>query len=111
MKLQNNFQTFNDGIVSIVREEKTANAGMRPKAEDIPCWSLRFEERKVGITRYYEALRADIKIAMVVRVPKLPITTQHIAVIGEQRYRISQVQKVTDASRPCIDLSLEVILP
>lgn len=104
-------QTFCDGIVSIVKEEKTANGGLRPTTTDVPCWSLRFQERKVGITRYYEALRADVKVAMVIRVPRVSITTQHVAVIGTQRYRIVQVQAVTDVSRPCLDLSLEVILP
>lgn len=104
-------QTFCDGIVSIAKEEKTANGGLRPTTTDVPCWSLRYQERKVGITRYFEALRADIAIAMVIRVPRLPITTQHIAVIGKQRYKIIQVQAVTDASRPCLDLSLEAIEP
>ena len=104
-------QTFCDGIVAIVKEEKTANGGLRPTTTDVPCWSMRYQERKVGITRYYEAMRADINVAMVIRVPRVSITTQHIAVIGTQRYRIIQVQAVTDVSRPCLDLTLEVILP
>ena len=108
---QNNFQIFPDGIVEIKKEAKTVNDGKRPTSVDVPCWTLRYQEQKVGITRYYEALRADIQITMVIRVPRLPITTQHIAVISGQRYKIVQVQAVTDVSRPCLDLSLEVILP
>lgn len=102
-------QPFNSGIVNIFTIKDTARPGYRPIAELTPLLSLRYQERKLGIQRYYEGRQNQIEIERVIRVPQsnTRITNQDIAVTEDgSEYRIDLVQAVEDIYPPCWDLTL-----
>ena len=103
------FQTFNDGIVGIMEEKHSPNNGNRPAVTLSPLFYLRFEERKVGMTRFLEGMKNDIQIKRVIRIPHTAVTTEHKAVIDGVHYRILQVDKALDTLAPCLDLTLGVV--
>ena len=101
-------QTFNDGIVDIYEVTNGASVGYKPiEALALRC-ELRFSERKVGVTRFYDAKQAQIEIEKVIRVPRYEMTTQDVAKIGSAQYRIVQIQK-SDTYPPSCDLTLSRI--
>lgn len=94
-------QTFNDGLVLIF---KTDSDGI--PAEKL--FQLRFEERVVGMNRYFTALSVSKKISRVIRIPqRRSVTTEEIARIGEEYYEIIQIQFINDTSIPVMDLTLK----
>lgn len=101
--------SFNDGIVNIFKVEDIAESGRKPIKRLIPVISLRYEERKLGIQRYYSGKQNQVNISRVIRVPEPPeeITNQEVAVTetGAQ-YRIDLVQSVRDSYPPSYDLTL-----
>lgn len=102
-------QTFNDGIVSICRVEDIAQVGKAPKPTITAVkYKLRYEEKRVGVTRFYSAKQAQIQIDRVIRVLRVPaINTNDIAVLDSgEKYRIEQVQKVEGIYPECMDISL-----
>lgn len=99
-------QSFNDGVVDIYSVENKAEAGYKPVFDLSAKYKLRFNENRLGINRYYSALQNQIKVAKVIRVNRLPITNQDIAIIDDVQYRIDMVQAVEDVYPPCIDLTL-----
>ena len=72
---------------------------------------MRYEERRLGIQRYYSSLQNQIQLDRVIRVPRVAgITTQDIAVTEDkQAYRIDLVQSVMDVYPPSLDLRLTKI--
>ena len=108
------FQTFNDGVANIYSVGNIAPPGGMPKEGlTLKVSSLRYKERTVGMSRYWAAMQANVKIDMVIRVPYVPIkakaiSTQDIAIpIDGEQYRIVQIQKPEDIYPPVMDLSLE----
>lgn len=102
-------QTFNDGIVSICKVEDIAQVGRAPKPHVTEIkYKLRYEEKRVGVTRFYSAKQAQIQIDRVIRVNRVPgINTNDIAVfVDGAKYRIEQVQKVEGIYPECMDISL-----
>lgn len=102
-------QIFNDGMVTICRIEDAAQPGYAPEPEIVENkYNLRYEEQRVGVTRYYSARQAQIRIDKVIRVQKVNnISTQDAAILQNgEKYRIDQVQIVPDVYPPCLDLSL-----
>lgn len=102
-------QPFNSGIVNIFTVRDSAAPGYRPVEELTPLISLRYQERKLGIQRYYEGRQNQTEIERVIRVPKgnTRITNQDVAVTEDgTRYRIDLVQAVEDVYPPCYDLTL-----
>ena len=73
--------------------------------------TLRYHERTVGLTRYYEALQANVKVQYVLRCPRLiGVSTQDVAVPNDgKQYRIVQVQYPEDVQPPVMDLTLEEV--
>ena len=69
---------------------------------------LRYEEQRLGIQRYYNAMQNQIQVERVIRVPRAgQITNQDVAETEDgQRYRIDLVQAVQDVWPPCLDLTL-----
>lgn len=70
--------------------------------------TLRYEERSLGIQRYYAAAQNQIEVERVVRVPRYPgVTNQDVARTEDGTYyRIDLVQAVVDVYPPCMDLTL-----
>lgn len=105
-------QNYNDGVVAIIAVVDTAKPGYQPQpGEPQEKYTLRYEERRLGIQRYYSSLQNQIQLDRVIRVPRVAgITTQDIAVTEDkQAYRIDLVQSVMDVYPPSLDLTLTKI--
>lgn len=105
-------QNYNDGVVEIIAVVDTAKPGYQPQPGDPQeKYTLRYEERRLGIQRYYSSLQNQIQLDRVIRVPRVAgITTQDIAVTEDkQAYRIDLVQSVMDVYPPSLDLTLTKI--
>jgi hypothetical protein len=101
-------QNFNEGEITIYRTEDRAQPGYYPQIELSKKVKLRYEERSLGIQRYYAAAQNQIEVKRVVRVPQYPGVTNQDAAQTEDGtyYRIDLVQAVVDAYPPCMDLTL-----
>lgn len=103
-------QAFNDGIVNIYSVGNIALAGNKPKEGlTFKVGPLHYEERTVGMGRFWTALQAQVKIEMVLRVPRLrSVSSQDVAIPNDgQQYEIKQIQFPKDVYPPVMDLSLE----
>lgn len=105
-------QSFNDGIISIFTVTDIAQPGRKPRLHLTPVVTLKYEERRLGIQRYYSGQQNQTEVSRVLRVPEPPneITNTMIAATENQKqYRIRLVQNVRDVYPPCYDLTLERI--
>lgn len=94
------FISFNDGICGIYSIENTAAPGDRPTEHLIEKYKLRFRWHTVGMSRYYEAMQAQVNITNAVDVPlRVDVNPQDVAVIDGRQYRIMQKQEKRD-TRP-----------
>lgn len=109
--MQRKAQTFNDGVVKIYSVTSTASDGDMP-AEGISLkQTVRYHERTVGLTRYFAALQANIRVQYVLRCQRLlSVSAQDVAVPNDgKQYRIVQIQYPEDAGLPVMDLTLEEV--
>lgn len=71
--------------------------------------NLRYQDRTVGVKRYYEAMTAKVQVDRLIRVPYRPwLTSEYLAVIEGEVYEIGQVQKIFDSMPKCSDISLHL---
>lgn len=97
---ENQFITFNDGVLDICEVENRTLASTKLQR-------MRFGNRTVGASRYWDAKVASSEIERLVAVlPEGEITTRDICLIGGKQYKILQVQEKFDADPPCRYLSL-----
>lgn len=104
-------QCYNDGVVTIYDVRDEAVFGFLPSPVYQVKTTLAYQERKLGIKRYYDARQNQVRVERVIRVPRplAPITSQDVAVTEDgQRYRIDLVQSVPDVYPPSLDLTLAV---
>ena len=101
-------QNFNDGKITIYNAKDNAQPGYYPKISLSPKVKLSYQERSLGIQRYYAAAQNQIEVKRVVRVPKHPdVTNQDVSQTEDGTYyRIDHVQNVVDVYPPCMDLTL-----
>lgn len=110
---QNKEQAYNDGIVKLYKLGDASLPGDIPKEALTLKQTLRYHERTVGINRYYAALKDDVKIAAVVRCPRVEGITESktdilIAVPKDGlQYKVVQIQYPENVVPPVMDLSLE----
>ena len=106
-------QPFNSGIVKIYKTENSAKPGHKvaEQLKNNPV-TLRYDEQRTGVTRYYAAKQANIQIERVLRCPAVPgIDTQDVAITEDgMQYRIEQIQTVDNIWPACIDISLSKIV-
>lgn len=106
-------QPFNSGIVKIYKTENSAQPGHKvaEQLKNNPV-TLRYDEQRTGVTRYYAAKQANIQIERVLRCPAVPgIDTQDVAITEDgMQYRIEQIQTVDNIWPACIDISLSKIV-
>ena len=103
-------QTYNDGIVNIYSVSNIADPGNMPKdGLKIKASGLRYEERTVGMGRFYTAKQSNARIDLLIRAPQLrSVSTLDIAIPQDgKQYKIAQVQYPKDVKPPAMDLSLE----
>ena len=103
-------QAYNDGTVDIYAVTDSAKPGYQPKKDTTHKFKLRFAERRLGLTRIYQARQNHVEIVRVIRVPKVAVSTKDIAIThdGEQ-YEIDTVQEAMGVYPPSLDLSLKAV--
>ena len=114
-------QTFNSGVLTVYRVTDAAQPGRKPVPALERKISMPYEDRRVGISRYDEALQAQARVDRVVRVPDSGVIvladggTQIAARVDPQdvavtedgaQYRIELVQRGPDVWPRCVDLTL-----
>ena len=100
-------QDYNDGIVTIYAAADGAQPGYQPKPTLTKKCTLRYDEQRVGIQRYYEAMQNQVQVERVLRVPRAKITNQDIAETEDGvKYRIDLIQTVDLVYPPSLDLTL-----
>lgn len=104
-------QSFNDGVLTVYEQSDAAKPGYQPKPTLTKKITLRYEERKLGIQRYYSAAQNQQRIERVVRVPRTDkVNAQDVAKTHDgKQYRIELVQLVPDVFPPSVDLTLSRI--
>ena len=101
-------QTYNDGICNIFEVANIAEPGEMPRNGLKEKVLLRYEERTVGVKRFWTAMQAHARIDVLIRTPQIRSVDIHDVVIlanGEQ-YEIKQIQYPKDVMPPSMDLSL-----
>lgn len=104
-------QCYNDGVVVISETSDTASNGLLPVVVKTSKGTLPYQERRLGLQRYYEAKQNQIRVERVIRVPapSWPITSLDDAQTEDRNnYRIDLVQIVPDVYPPSLDLTLRV---
>lgn len=101
-------QCYNDGIANVFSTSDVAVPGYQPIEKLTPKVSLHYEERRLGLRRYYAAAQNQIRVERVIRVPHAGGVTSQDVVIDEtgQQYRIDLVQLVPDVYPISDDLTL-----
>lgn len=103
-------QSYNDGFLTLYSQTDTAKPGYQPKPELVKEAEMRFEERKLGIQRYYSAAQSQQRVERVLRVPRMAINAQDVVKTHDGRmYRVELVQAVPDVFPPSLDLTLSRI--
>jgi len=99
-------QTYNDGVLAIHAVNRHGD-GSETLAVKHPL--LRYDERTVGMNRYYRAKQENVEVSKVLRAPRHDdISPQDVAVLQDGRqYHIRQVQYPKGVMPPSCDLSLE----
>lgn len=104
-------QTFGDGLVRIYDVCDIAEPGLKPQKGLQLVYTLRYEERKLGITRYYAARQNQVEIKRVIRVPRVAgLNSQQVAITENGRqYGIDLVQNAADVYPLSLDITLMAI--
>lgn len=104
-------QAYNDGVVRIYTVTDAARPGYMPQPQATLKTTLRYEEQRLGIQRYYSGRQNQVEIERVLRVPRYGgITNQDVAVTEDGRqYRVDMVQSVTDVYPASLDITLAKI--
>lgn len=114
-------QPFNDGMVRICRVTNAGGSGKLPEPVLAEKVILPYEERRLGIRRYYDAKENMAEVERVIRVPDPgtvvvndlhynisgPVNSQDRAVTEDgNQYAIELVQAVPDVFPKCLDITL-----
>lgn len=101
-------QGYTSGVVRIYSVENAAAPGYKPVERLVYRLTLRYEEQRLGIQRYYSGQQNQSQIERVIRVPRAGrVSNQDVAITEDGfRYRIDLVQAVTDVYPPSSDLTL-----
>lgn len=101
-------QTYNDGIVNIYTVGNIAQPGnMKKEGLTIKVGPLRYAERTVGMSRFWTAQQAQVKVDRLIRTPRIDkVSSQDVVVLPDGQYRIKQVQ-YPEEEKLSMDLSLE----
>lgn len=104
-------QGFNDGVCTLYRQKDSARVGYAPRPSLERKAFLRYEERRMGLTRYYAARQVDVEAERVIRVPAPPsaLTPTPQDLVKTENgvfYRIDLVQTVPGVWPASLDLTL-----
>lgn len=102
-------QSYRDGVVRIYAVTDGAAPGYQPRPVLAPLLeTLFYQERRVGLQRYYAGRQAQVEVERVIRTQLRPaVNPQCVAVTeDDEQYGIELVQQVQDVYPPSIDLTL-----
>ncbi len=112
-KTETKIQSYPDGLAEIYSVQDVSQPGEMPHEKLVCPLKLRFEERTVGINRYYAAMSEQIRIERLIRCPRLQsVVTQNVVLLSGGngvQYRIKQIQYPAGVFPLSMDLSLERI--
>lgn len=95
------------GLVTFCTLENTAEDGDMPKEKLAPSVTLMFENRNIGVTRFYAAQGANQRIDMLIRVWRVNAKIGMYAILEDyegqenedgDQYQIDAVQQTLDGS-------------
>ena len=100
-------QAYNDGVVRIYTVTDAARPGYMPQLKT----TLRYEEQRLGLQRYYQSKQNQIDVERVIRTPRTgTVSSQDMAVTEDgKRYHIALVQTVEGVYPPSVDITLAKI--
>lgn len=107
-------QTYQDGILSIkqIKLQDPADA-MKEQTEILQTLfgKLYYDERTVGMTRFFQGKQSDVKVDRLLRCPRQKnVRTTHVVVTEDgQQYHIRQIQYPKEVEPESMDLTLEVL--
>lgn len=109
MKLKTLTQSFSDGVVNIYSVGNLASPGNMPKdGLNIKIENLRYDERTVGMSRFWTAKQEHAQIELLIRTQRINSVSSHdVAFLKGRQYDIVQVQYPKETEPPCMDLSLQ----
>ena len=101
-------QSFVDGLIKVYSVTDVSQPGYKPVEKLVFKIALRYDEQRLGITRFYSGQQNQSQIERVIRVPRAgAVSNQDVAVTEDgHKYRIDLVQAVMDIYPPCVDLTL-----
>lgn len=102
-------QSYRDGVVRIYTVTDGAAPGYQPRPVLAPLLeTLFYQERRVGLQRYYAGRQAQVEVERVIRTQLRPaVNPQCVAVTEDSvQYGIELVQQVQDVYPPSMDLTL-----
>lgn len=101
-------QVFNDGVAAIYRLTDQAPPGYKPDLKPTLVARLRYEEQRLGVTRYYAAQQSNVQVEKVIRVPAgAPVAAQDVVVTDYGfQFDVNLVQTVPDVWPASLDLTL-----
>ena len=102
-------QSYNDGAVTIYSVTDAAAPGYQPEEQLEELVSLHYENRRVGVQRYYDSKQVQDEVKRVIRVQHIreEITPRNKAITEDGREsRIDLIQFVPDVWPPSDDLTL-----
>ena len=104
-------QSYRDGVVRIYTVADAASPGYQPKPTLTLAETLRYEERSVGLQRYYSGRQNQVEVSRVIRtMRRLAVNPQCVAVTEDGiQYGISLVQYPSDVWPVSMDLTLSKI--
>lgn len=100
MRPQQKVETYPDGIVDIYADGDGRTAGPH-------IVTLRFENKTIGIQRYYDAQNSvkSYTIALVIKVHHTALFSEmDYAVIGSRQYRIRKIQTIPERGVDLLEL-------
>lgn len=104
-------QSYRDGVVRIYTVSDGAQPGYQPRPVLKLLETLFYQERRVGLQRYYSGRQAQIEVERVIRTQfRSAVNPQCVAVTEDgAQYGIDMVQQLTDVWPASMDLTLTKI--
>lgn len=101
-------QSYRDGVVRIYTVTDAAQPGYQPKPALTLAETLFYEERRVGLQRYYTSKQAQVQVERVIRTQLRPSVNPQCVAVTEDgvQYGIDLVQQITDVYPASMDVTL-----
>ena len=101
-------QSYRDGVVRIYTVTDGAAPGYQPRPVLTLLETLFYQERRVGLQRYYAGRQAQVEVERIIRTQIRPAVNPQCVAVTEDgvQYGIELVQQVQDVYPPSMDLTL-----